>query len=264
MKKPLLTTEYLGMNVTLEPFNDKKVRKAFNYAVNKQKIVDRVYNGKRTIAKGVLPPGFPGFNEKNQVPYPYDPDKALSLLAEAGWKDTDGDGLLDKNGKKFTITLWHNQREILAALGSSVQSDLAEIGIEVDVRALQWAPYIDKVRNGEAKFFRFGWAADYPDPDNFLWTLFSSDNIGQDNTTHYSNKTVDKMLEEARTTNDWSKREKLYQDAEQIVIDDAPWIFLENEVQYKIVQPYLKGMQIHPLIQNIMKNVDIDLSKKKD
>lgn len=264
MKKPLLTTEYLGMNVRKEPFTDKRVRKAFNYAVNKQKIVDRVYNGKRTIAKGVLPPGFPGFNENNQVPYPYDPDKALALLAEAGWKDSDGDGFLDKDGKKFTITLWHNQREILAALGSSVQSDLAEIGIEVDVRALQWAPYIDKVRNEEAKFFRFGWAADYPDPDNFLWTLFSSDNIGQDNTTHYSNKTVDKMLEEARTTNDWSKREKLYQDAEQIIIDDAPWIFLENEVQYKIVQPYLKGMQIHPLIQNIMKNVDIDLSKKKD
>lgn len=258
MKKPALVTEYLGMNVEAELFKDKRVRKAFNYSVDKQKIVDRVYNGKRGIARGVLPPGFPGFNEKNEVPYPYDPDKARELFAEAGWKDTDNDGFLDKNGQKFTVTLWHNQREILAALCSSVQADLRDVGIDVDVRSLQWASYIEKVRKNEAIFFRFGWSADFPDPDNFLWTLFSSKNIGQDNSTRYSNPVVDKLLEDARSTTDWSKREKLYNEAERIIIDDAPWIFLENEVQYKIVQPYVKGQQIHPLIQNEMKIVDID------
>ncbi|GIW23369.1 MAG: peptide ABC transporter substrate-binding protein [Candidatus Sericytochromatia bacterium] len=255
MKQPRLSTEYLGMNVTKEPFTDKRVRKAFNYAINKQKIVDRVYNGRRVIAKGVLPPGFPAFDEKREVPYPYDPDKAIELLNQAGWKDTDGDGFLDKNGKKFSITLWHNQREILAALCSSVQADLKDIGIEVDVRALQWAPYIEKVRKQEAIFFRFGWQADYPDPDNFLWTLFSSDNIGQDNSTMYSNKEVDKLLNEARNISDWKKREELYRKAESIIIDDAPWVFLENEVEYKIVQPYVKGLKIHPLIPNDMKIV---------
>jgi len=255
MKKPRLSTEYLGMNVTKEPFNDIRVRKAFNFAINKQKIVDRVYNGRRIIAKGVLPPGFPAFDPKREVPYPYDPDKAIELLNQAGWKDSNGDGFLDKNGKKFSITLWHNQREILASLCSSVQADLRDIGIEVDVRALQWAPYIEKIRKQEAIFFRFGWQADYPDPDNFLWTLFSSDNIGQDNSTMYSNKEVDKLLNEARSTNDWAKREKLYRKAENIIIDEAPWVFLENEVEYKIVQPYVKGLKIHPLIPNDMKNV---------
>lgn len=258
MKKPALVTEYLGMNVESELFKDKKVRKAFNYSIDKQKIVDRVYNGKRGIAKGVLPPGFPGFNEKNEVPYPYDPDKARELFAQAGWKDSDGDGFLDKDGQKFTVTLWHNQREILALLCSSVQADLRDVGIDVDVRSLQWASYIEKVKKNEAIFFRFGWSADFPDPDNFLWTLFSSQNIGQDNSTRYSNPVVDKLLDEARSITDWSKREKLYNEAERIIIDDAPWIFLENEVQYKIVQPYVKGQQIHPLIQNEMKIVDID------
>lgn len=257
MKKPLLVTEYLGMNVTSDLFKDKRVRQAINYSVDKQKIVDRVYNGKRGIATGVLPPGFPGYNEKNQVPYPYDPDKARELFAQAGWKDTDNDGFLDKDGKKFTVTLWHNQREILAALSSSVQADLTDVGIDIDVRSLQWASYLDKVRKGEAVFFRFGWSADFPDPDNFLWTLFSTDNIGQDNSTKYSNPKVDKLLNEARSINDWQKRQELYHEAERIIIDDAPWIFLENEVQYKIVQPYVKGQQIHPLIQNEMKIVDL-------
>lgn len=257
MKKPILSTEYLGMNVEQEPFNDVRVRKAFNYSVNKQKIVDRVYNGRRNVARGVLPPGFPGFNDKNQVPYPYDPDRAKELFAEAGWTDSDNDGYLDKKGKKLSITLWHNSGEIRAAMCGSVQADLREIGIDVNVRALQWAPYLDKIRKNEAIFFRFGWMADYPDPDNFLWTLFSTDNKGQDNASRYSNPEVDKLLNEARSINDWPKREKLYQKAESIIIDEAPWIFLENEVQYKIIQPYVKGQQIHPLLQNVMKIVDI-------
>ncbi|RYY00106.1 hypothetical protein EON78_01910, partial [bacterium] len=219
MKKPALVTEYLGMDVKSDLFSDKRVRKAFNHSVDKQKIVDRVYNGKRGIAMGVLPPGFPGFNEANKVPYPYDPDKARELFAQAGWKDTDNDGFLDKDGKNFTVTLWHNQREILASLCTSVQADLRDVGIDVDVRSLQWASYIEKVRKNEAIFFRFGWSADFPDPDNFLWTLFSSQNVGQDNTTRYSNPVVDKMLDEARSITDWSKREKLYHEAEKIIID---------------------------------------------
>lgn len=258
MKKPNLSTQYLGMNVTQAPFNDKRVRQAFNFAVDKQKIVDRIYNGRRSIARGVLPPGFPGFNEKNQVPYPFDPDKARELFAQAGWKDTDNDGFLDKNGQKLSVTLWHNQKEELVKLCSSVQADLREVGVDVDVRSLQWASYLDKIRKNEAIFFRFGWQADYPDPDNFLFTLFSSKTRGQENSTMYSNPDVDKMLEAARATNDWPKREKLYQDAERIIIDDAPWIFLDNEVQYKIVQPYVKGEEIHPLIQNVMKIVKVD------
>ena len=258
MKKPLFSTEYLGMNVESELFRDKNIRKAFNYAVDKQKIVDRVYNGRRSIAKGVLPPGFPGSDDSRPVPYPYDPDKARELFAQAGWTDSDDDGFLDKNGKKLSLTLWHNQREILASLCSSVQADLRDVGVDLDVRALQWASYIEKVRKNEAIFFRFGWMADYPDPDNFIWTLFSTKNLGQDNSTRYSNPVVDKLLDEARSITDWSKREKLYQKAESIIIDDAPWIFLENEVQYKIIQPYVKGQQIHPLKQNVMKIVKIE------
>lgn len=258
LKKPNLSSEYLGMDTKSELFSDKNVRKAINYAIDKQKIVDRVYNGRRVISTGILPKGFPGFDEKREVPYPYDPDKALELLNKAGWKDSNNDGILDKDGKKFTVSLWFNQREELSALCSSVQADLSDIGIDIETRALQWSPYVEKIRKNEAIFYRYAWMADYPDPDNFLWTLFSSDNLGGDNNTRYSNPQVDKLLNQARSITDWNKRVDLYRKAEEIIIDDAPWVFVDNEVSYKVVQSYVKGQQLHPIIQNIMKIVKIE------
>lgn len=252
------TIQYIGMDTGSEPFNDKAVRKAFNYAINKRKIIDVVRNGRGIQSRGVLPHGFPGFDPQRPVPYPYNLDKAKALMAQAGWKDSDGDGILDKNGKPFKMTFWHNQSAIYAMLGAAVQADLRELGIDVDVRSLEWASYIDKVKRYEAKLFRFGWAADYPDPDNYLWTLFSSDNIGQDNSTRYSNPQVDTLLNKARSITDWDQRKKLYQEAETKIVDDAPWIFLYTNVEYKPVQPYVKGQQMHPLIQNEMSIVSLE------
>lgn len=261
------TIQYIGMDTSSEPFNDKTVRKAFNYAINKRKIIDVVRNGRGIPARGVLPHGFPGFKEDRPVPYPYDLKKAKALMAEAGWKDSNNDGILDKNGKPFKLSFWHNQSAIYAMLGSAVQADLRELGIDIDVRSLEWASYIEKVKPkvgddgklipGEAKLFRFGWAADYPDPDNYLSTLFNTKNIGQDNSTSYSNPVVDKLVDKARTTINWPEREKLYQQAEGQIIEDAPWIFLYTNVEYKLVQPYVKGQQMHPLIRNEMVPIEL-------
>lgn len=262
------TIQYIGMDTQSEPFNDKRIRKAFNFAINKRKIIDVVRNGRGIPAKGVLPDGFPGFKADRPVPYPYDLKKAKDLMAEAGWKDSNGDGILDKNGKPFKMTFWHNQSAIYAMLGAAVQADLRELGIDIDIRALEWASYIEKVKPkkgsdgklipGEAKLFRFGWAADYPDPDNYLWTLFSSDNIGQDNSTSYNNPKLDALVNKARTMVDWPQREKLYHEAESVIVDDAPWIFLYTNVEYKLVQPYVKGQQLHPLIRNEMSAIELE------
>ena len=265
------TIQYIGMDTSSAPFNDKLVRKAFNYAINKRKIIDVVRNGRGIPARGVLPNGFPGFKEDRPIPYPYDLKKAKELMAQAGWRDSNGDGILDKNGKPFKMSFWHNQSAIYAMLGASVQADLRDLGIDIDVRALEWASYIEKVKPkvgddgklipGEAKLFRFGWAADYPDPDNYLWTLFSSKNIGQDNSTSYSNPVVDSLVDRARTMTDWSQREKLYHQAESQIVEDAPWIFLYTNVEYKLVQPYVLGQQMHPLIRNEMSTVRLDYSQ---
>lgn len=257
IKTPELVIQYLGMDTRSEPFTDKRVRQAFNYGINKEKVIDVVRNGRGMPAYGVLPYGFPGYDPKRTMPYPYNPDKAKQLLAQAGWKDTNGDGFVDKNGKNMEMLFWHNQSAIYAQLGAAVQADLKEVGVKVDVRSMEWAPYIDKIRRHEATFFRFGWQADFPDPDNYLWTLLSSDNIGQDNSTGYSNAKVDKLLNQARTIVNWPQREKLYHEAESQIIEDAPWVFLYSTVEYKLVQPYVLKQQLHPLIRNEMSIIDL-------
>lgn len=262
------TIQYIGMDTQAEPFTDVRVRKAFNYAVNKRKIIDVVRNGRGIEARGVLPHGFPGFKEDRPVPYPFDLKKAKDLMAQAGWKDTNGDGILDKDGKPLKMSFWHNQSMIYAMLGSAIQADLRELGVDVSVQALEWATYIEKVKPkkksdgtivpSEAKLFRFGWAADYPDPDNYLWTLFHSDNIGQDNATRYHSPVVDGLVDKARTMTDWEQRKKIYQQAESQIIEDAPWIFLYTNVEYKLVQPYVKHQQMHPLVRNEMAIVELE------
>ncbi|MBF2051930.1 MAG: ABC transporter substrate-binding protein [Candidatus Sericytochromatia bacterium] len=252
------TIQYLGLDTADKPFNDKRVRKAFNYAINKRKIIDVVRNGRGVEARGVLPHGFPGFKPDRPVPYPYDLKKAKALMAEAGWRDSNGDGILDKDGEALKLTFWHNQSAIYAMLGAAVQSDLRELGVDVDVRAMEWASYIEKVKRNEAKIFRFGWAADYPDPDNYLWTLFHSQNIGQDNVSRYSNPAFDALVDKARNLTDWEQRKPLYQQAESMIVEDAPWIFLYTNIEYKLVQPYVKGQQMHPLIRNELAMVKLE------
>jgi oligopeptide transport system substrate-binding protein len=251
------TIQYLGMDTQSEPFKDRRVRQAFNYAVNKRKIIDVVRNGRGIPAKGVLPEGFPAFKADRSVPYPYSLEKARTLMAEAGWRDSNGDGILDKDGKPLKMTFWHNQSAIYAMLGAAVQADLRDLGVDIEVKAMEWASYIEKIKRNEAIFFRFGWAADYPDPDNYLWTLFNSRNIGQDNVTRYHNPAFDALVNRARTTVNWPEREKLYQQAESMIIADAPWVFLYTNVEYKLVQPYVRGQQMHPLIRNEMSFVEL-------
>lgn len=262
IKAPLLVTQYLGMDTKSEPFTDKRIRQAFNFAINKQKIIDRILNGRAVPARGVLPKGFPGYDDTRPVAYPYNPEKAKELLKSAGYKDIDNDGILEKNNKRFEIMFWHNQSDVYSRLSTAIQADLKDVGVKIEIRSMQWAPYVEKIRRNEAIFFRMGWQADYPDPDNFLWTLLSSDNIGQDNSTRYSNPVVDKLLKQAQGINDWKIREKLYQQTESIIIDDAPWLFMYNSVDYKIVQPYVLNQQIHPLIQNVMKIVQVNKTVK--
>jgi peptide/nickel transport system substrate-binding protein/oligopeptide transport system substrate-binding protein len=250
------TTNYLGFNMTIEPFTDKRVRQAFNWAVNKPRISNRVWGGRTVPAVGVLPPDFPGFDPKRPQCYPYDPAKAKTLLDAAGWRPGP-DGLRYKDGKPLQVTLWYNQDDLWAATASAVQADLRQVGIGCDLQAQLWQPYLEKIHKNEAAFFRFGWHADYPDPDNFLWTLFSKANWGQDNTTRYYDPQVERWLNDARQAPTWAERERLYQQAETKIVDDAPWLFLLHRVQYKLVQPYVRGQSIHPIIWNDIKNVTL-------
>ena len=229
-----IATEYLGMNCGMKPFDDVRVRRAFNYAVDKRKII-ALLNGRGVVAQGVLPPGLPGFNP-NLKGYPYDSAKARRLLEEAGV------------GKGFSPTLWMRADRTEMMIGQSIQQDLALVGVNVQLKPVAWAPLLEAIRQPETvALVDLGWEADFSDPQNFLEVLFSRKQWGGNNDTFYYNPEVDKLLAEAAPLTDRAARYALYHRAEELVIADAPWVFLYNPVAYMIRQPWVNDYVLNPM-----------------
>jgi peptide/nickel transport system substrate-binding protein/oligopeptide transport system substrate-binding protein len=208
-------TYYYGFNNAEEPFkSNKKLRQALNYAVNREGISELVINGRYGPAKGILPPGMPGYNP-NIKGYEYNPEKAKQLLKEAGYPDG------------IELTLMYNNNPRHRSIAEAIQAQVSELGIKLNLKVQDWGTHLDACSRGEFEMFRMAWVVDYPDPDNFLFVLLDSSNIGsKGNYSRYSNPQVDEWLRAARSETNWDKRVELYQKAEQQIVDDAPWIFL--------------------------------------
>lgn len=229
-----MTTMYLGMNCEMAPFDDVRVRRAVNHAVNKDKLL-RLINRRGVEARGVLPPTMPGYQPALSG-YPYDPQRAKELLSEAGY------------ASGFRTTLWIRVDDDAFRLAQSVQQDLREVGIEVSVRALTWGPFLDKVKTrGQVPFFSLGWQADFPDSSNFLETLFHSKSREANNSTFFSDASVDALLDRAARTIDSEERMDLLRRAERLVVAAAPWVFLFHPVSHQLVQPWVRNYRLHAL-----------------
>jgi ABC-type transport system substrate-binding protein len=229
-----LATDYLGMNCRMKPFDDVRVRRAFNYAIDKRKII-ALLNGRGVIARGVLPPGLPGY-DANAAGYPYDPARARRLLEAAGV------------GKNFSPTLWMRADRTEMMIGQSIQQDLALVGVHVALKPVAWAPLLEAIRQPDtAELFSLGWEADFPDPQNFLDVLLTRKQWGANNDTFYYNPEVDRLLSEAAPLSDRRQRFALYDRAEKMVIADAPWVFLYHPVVYVIRQPWVHDYALNPI-----------------
>ncbi|MDQ3829475.1 MAG: ABC transporter substrate-binding protein [Candidatus Tectomicrobia bacterium] len=241
-RKPALSLFYIGFNTQLKPFDDKRVRQAFNYAVDKEAIVREIIQMGSLVATGVLPPGMPGYDPHLRG-YSYDPAKAKQLLAEAGYPD----------GAGFpTVQLWSSQKaESTKAELAAYQRYLAEIGVQVDIHfAANWPAYKAMLEQGKLPMFRLIWVADIPDPDNFLFPLLHS--ASPTNRMFYRNPLVDQLLEQARKESDDARRITLYRQVERIVMDDAPWITQHHSVLEYLFQPYVQGVEINLLGRRTM------------
>ena len=221
---------YIGMNTDIPPFNDKLVRQALNYAVNKERLV-QLANGRGVVMKGVIPPWVSGYND-NVKPYPYDPEKAKQLLDKAGFpKGFETDMLVPD---------YFDQPKIAAA----VQNDLEKIGVKVNLRQQSYPVFRQTVKErGKVPMFALQWATDFPDPQNVASMLFHGSRSGQQNFTWYNNPTVNKLLDEADMTMDTAKRTELYRQAENIIHEDAPWIFEFYNVSDGLKSPKLKTVE---------------------
>jgi oligopeptide transport system substrate-binding protein len=246
---PALTTGFVVFNTRKPPFDDPKVRLAFAYAIDRQKVIDVVYRKMPLAAKTILPPGMPGYAEPEN-PITYDPDKAKQLLAEskyAGklpditWTTIGGGGSAAQNIQVMAAMLKDN------------------LGVRISIQQTDDASFfntIDDPAKNPYQMFDVGWAADYVDPQNFLDILFRS--TSTQNWASYANPEVDKLLDQAAVENDNTVRFKLYQQAEQLILNDAPVIPLTHSREYWLTKPYVKGMIYPPIIIPRLKYVSIE------
>ncbi|MDR1608640.1 MAG: peptide-binding protein [Deltaproteobacteria bacterium] len=217
---------YLGFNLLDKRLADVKVRQAIAYALDKDEIVEGVVLGLGQPANGPFKPGSWPHNPKVK-PYPHDPKKAVALLAEAGWRDTDRDGYVDKDGQRFVLTIMTNQgNKVREQTGLVIQDRLKEVGIEVKLRIIEWAAflkeYIDK-KDFEAIIM--GWTIPL-DPDLFdVWNSTKTKE-GELNFISYNNPEIDKLIDEGRFTLDQAKRKVAYDRIQEILFQDVPYVFL--------------------------------------
>ena len=238
---PQFSTEYIGLKVTEPPFDDVKVRQALNYAIDKDLIAKDVLADLVVPAKGILPPAFPGYNN-DLSGYPYDPVKARQLLEESKY----GTG-----GEKFPRVFLTTA----GGFGSSPPLNLEVIkemwrenlGIDVEILQTEYATYLQDLVKRRFDMFQIGWIADYPHPQNFLDILFHSDS--SNNHTAYNNPEVDSLLEAARVETREDVQYDLYRQAEELIVQDAPWIPLwYSGEQYILIKPYLRDYFLTQLI----------------
>ena len=232
---------YLGFNLKQAPFNDPKVRQAMNYAINKEEIIKGVLLG---LGEAIASPYKPGtrWNNESLSPYPYDPSKALALLKEAGYERNPA-GILVKDGKPFEFEILTNQnkqREMTAVL---VQRRLKEIGIDVKIRVLEWASFINRfIKTGDFKAVVLGWSLSL-DPDQFNIWHSSQQGPGQFNFVGYENPRVDELLELGRRELDNDKREEIYHEFSKLLLEDSPIVYLYAGYGLSAINKRVQGIK---------------------
>lgn len=234
------STSYIGLNVDDPPLDDPKFRKALNLAFDREQIASIVYEGAVRPAKTIIPPRFPSFNPELD-PYPYDPEEARRLLAESKY-GADPDSI-----PRLVLS-------ISGSLGAAVPLGLEvilqaweqELGLQVEIQQTEWATFLEDVNQKRYQMYSLGWIADYPDPENFLDLLFHSE--GEGNRTNYSNPEVDAVLEQARVEQDVTRRFELYNQVEEMILEDAPWVLLWNDEDwYFLIKPHVRDYYLLPL-----------------
>lgn len=249
MSQPGLNIGYLGFNTEKKPFNDARVRRALSHAVNKAAIIEAVYREAGVAAKNPIPPTIWSYNDAVKD-YPYDLDAAKAMLAEAGYP----------NG--FETDLWAmpvqrpynpNARRI----AEIVQADWAKIGVQAKIVSFEWGEYLKRTKNGEHQSLMLGWTGDNGDPDNFLHTLLSCDAVGSANRARFCYKPYEDLVQKAKVVADVAARTELYQQAQVVFKEQAPWVTLAHSVVFQPVRKEVVGFKISPFGKHNFYGVDL-------
>lgn len=239
-----LNTYYLGMNSSRAPLENPQLRRAIAHAIDTEKILRTLHEGRGRLAKGPVPDLLRTWELEN--PLVYDPARARALVSEGGFGRVELDFLITAD-------------EEVVDTAEVIQSYLVGAGLKVRIKQLEWSAFKEAVNRGEADLFWLSWWADYPDPENFLFPLFHSANLGPGgNRARYVNPEVDRLIEEGQGAATREGRDRAYARAESIVVADAPWVFFWHRNDYALRQPWVKGYDTYP-IYSMDKGTDIEL-----
>jgi dipeptide transport system substrate-binding protein len=251
LEQPGLNVGYLAYNVTKKPFDDVRVRKAVNMAINKKAIIDGVFLGTAIPAKNPLPPSMSAYNDAVKDD-PFDPEAAKKLLAQAGYP----------NG--FTTDLWAMpvQRPYnpnAKRIAELMQADLAKIGVKAEIKTFEWGEYRKRMQNGEHQMGMLGWTGDNGDPDNFLAVLLGCDaaKTNGSNVAKFCYKPFEDLIQKAKQITKPAERDALYKKAQVIFKEQAPWFTIAHAVQLKPVRKEVIDFKLSPFGRHNFYGVDI-------
>ncbi len=244
-----LNVGYLALNTQKAPFDNKLVRQAINYAIDKSEIIEGVYGEAGQEAKNPLPPTMWSYND-DIMAYPYDPAKAKELLAEAGLADG------------FDMELWAmpvarpynpNARKIAEIM----QAQLSKVGVTAEIISYEWGTYLGKTDQGEHQAAMLGWTGDNGDPDNFLWVLLSEPAAipPAGNIAMWKNSEFTDLCRQAKEVADQDAREALYREAQEIFHEEAPWVPIAHSVVTVPAKTNVKDFVIYPTGKRVFKHV---------
>ncbi|MCL5024201.1 MAG: ABC transporter substrate-binding protein [Nitrospirae bacterium] len=239
-----VNTYYVGMNCSRPPFDNVRLRKAINLAIDRRKLLSTFYENRGRLAAGPVP----DLLRRWQAPpaYEYNPEEAREIVKMEG-------------AAGRTIRLYITAEQEVVDMAEFIQSYLKKAGLEVKITQLEWSAYKEAINRGEPDMFWLSWWADYPDAEDFLYPLFHSANWGPaGNRARYMNRSVDRLIEQGQAARDEKQRDISYEKAERIIVEEAPWVFFWHKTDYVLRQPWVRDFRIFP-VYSIDKGTKISL-----
>lgn len=249
MEQEGLNVGYMAYNTQVPPFDNPKVRKALNMAIDKQAIIDVVFQGSGQVAKNPIPPTMWGYNDAVEDD-PYDPDAAKAMLAE--------EDVSDLSMKIWAMPVQRPYNPNARRMAELMQEDFSKVGVNVEIVSYEWGEYLDRSANVDRDgAVLLGWTGDNGDPDNFLAVLLGCDGVGASNRAQWCYEPFDDLIDEAKVLTDQDERAKLYEEAQVVFKEQAPWATIAHSVVYMPMRPEVENYVVHPLGTHIFNEVGL-------
>lgn len=246
IKYPSAGYSYIGWNTTRQPFTDVRVRTAMTMMVDRLKISQKLYFGLAEPITGPFAPFSKQYNSEVKL-LPYDPAAAVKLLNDAGWKDSDGDGVLDKDGKKFEFEFFIPSGSPSEKIAVIFKEDLRKIGVIMTISTMEWAAFLEKINKKDFTATSLGWSASIDSDPYQVWHSSQAKSEGGSNFVSFMNDKADKLMDQARITFEEEARNRYFHEIHRLIADEQPYTFLFNVPAMAAVSNRFGNVIVHKM-----------------